>query len=366
MVEKEIINSSFWKNKKVFLTGHTGFKGAWLSLWLKTLGAEVCGYSLKPPSKPSMFELLNISSEIESIESNIQDLNKLKEVFKNFKPEIVIHMAAQSLVRKSYKDPVETYATNVMGTLNVFEAIKSTNSVQVVLNITSDKCYENLEKNTGYSESDPMGGYDPYSSSKGCAELLTSAYRRSYFGQCNNSNVTLASARAGNVIGGGDFALDRLIPDIVRSILSNEELLIRNPNAIRPWQHVLEPLSGYITLIQKLWDKKNDFTEGWNFGPEESDVKSVEWIINEFSKNWDKKINWKKESNNQLHEAQILKLDCTKAKTKLGWYPQLKIEEGIQITAEWYKAFIRKDNLKDLTLGQIKAYEKNFNLKAVY
>lgn len=355
------MNSAFWKNKRVFVTGHTGFKGSWLSLWLQQLGAIVTGYSLKPPTTPNLFEVANVVDNMTSIEGDVRDLNSLKKALSNTKPEIVIHMAAQSLVRPSYDDPIETYETNVMGTLKLFEAVRHQKSVKAVLNVTSDKCYENLEWEWGYRENDALGGYDPYSNSKGCSEMVTAAFRSSFFHKNNyhHHGVAIASARAGNVIGGGDWATDRLIPDIFRSICANQDVLIRNPKAIRPWQHVLEPLGGYLLLLEKLYLSNGLFSEAWNFGPEDSDAKPVEWITKEILQSWKKNINFKIEAeNNDLHEANFLKLDCSKAKTKLHWSPHWDIKETINRVCLWYQAFLDKEDMKSFTINQILDFEK--------
>ncbi len=352
--------NNFWKGKKILLTGHTGFKGAWLSTWLKSLGANVIGYSLSPSTEPNLFELIKVSEGMTSINGNVQNLEELKNVLKKYNPEIVIHMAAQSLVRYSYKVPVETYMTNVMGTVNLFEAIRQTTGVKVVINVTSDKCYENKEREAGYKEDEPMGGYDPYSSSKGCAELVTSAYRKSFLEQ----NVAVASVRAGNVIGGGDWAEDRLIPDIVRGLLSKQKLKIRNPKAIRPWQHVLEPLSGYLILAEKLWKEGHKYSEAWNFGPDEENDKSVIYMVETFLKLYGEKADWEiDKEENKPHEANYLKLDCTKAKTKLNWVPVWGIDIALEKTAEWYRVFKEKKDLEKITLSQIEQYEKELLIK---
>lgn len=353
------LNKNFWKNKSVLVTGHTGFKGAWLSLWLKSLDTNLIGYSLSPPTEPNLFTLANISSGMTSINGDICNLENLKLVLKRHKPEIVIHMAAQSLVRKSYLDPIETYSTNVIGTANVLEAIKQIGSTKVALVVTSDKCYENKEKEWDYSETEPLGGYDPYSSSKGCAELVTSAYRRSFFSsQAQTKNTThIASARSGNVIGGGDWSNDRLIPDVIKSITKNQKLIIRNPNAIRPWQHVLEPLGGYLLLVENLWNN-NKFSSSWNFGPKKEDCKKVSWIVECFIKLWGENVRWEIDVNENPHEANYLRLDCAKAKEELGWEPSWNIEKALSETVNWYKSFKEKKNLEEFSLSQIKEYQK--------
>lgn len=348
------MNSNFWKEKRVLLTGHTGFKGSWLSLWLQHLGAELTGYALKPPTEPNLFNLANVANKMKSIEGDVRELNHLNEVIYKYKPEIVIHMAAQPLVRLSYQEPVETYATNVMGTVNLLESVRRIGCVKTVLIVTSDKCYENREWVWGYREDEPMGGFDPYSSSKGCSELVTSAYRRSFF---QGKNIAVATARAGNVIGGGDFALDRIIPDIFRGILENRTIKIRNPQATRPWQHVLEPLSGYMLLIEKLFSDPNKFSESWNFGPAESDCKPVSFLVETIASSWEGSIKWEIEEQKNLHEAGYLKLDCSKAKTRLNWTPRWNIERAIEETIIWYKEFEKsKNKIKEFSISQINSY----------
>lgn len=328
-----------YRGKNVLITGHTGFKGSWLSYWLAKIGANVVGYSKEIPTKPSHFELLNL--DIKSIFGDIRDFDKLNFAIKETKPDIVFHLAAQPLVRLSYRNPIETYETNVIGTLKVFEACRA-NSIKAIVNITSDKCYENKEWVWGYRENDPMGGYDPYSSSKGCAEILTNSYRNSFLNldeYGKSHEILLASARAGNVIGGGDWADDRLICDVIRAASKNEIVLIRNPKATRPWQHVLEPLSGYLLLGQKLLEGKKEFADGWNFGPSEEDNYSVGDVLVELKKHWDK-IEFKFERSSQNpHEANLLKLDCSKANIKLGWKPTWNSKTAFEKTIKWYKNF---------------------------
>ncbi len=349
--------NNIYKDKKVLITGHTGFKGSWLSLWLKNLGAKVLGYSLNPPTKPNHYELLNL--DINSVIGDIRDRDKLFSVVKDFKPDIVFHLAAQPLVRYSYKNPLETLETNIIGTANIFEACKKIDTVKAIVNITSDKCYENKEWVWGYRETDPMGGYDPYSASKGCAELITSSYRNSFFNPKEygkKHNTLLASARAGNVIGGGDWSIDRLIPDIVKATAKNEEVLIRNPKAIRPWQHVLEPLSGYLLLGQKLLEGLIDFADGWNFGPDDSSIIEVEKIIQLSRKHWNS-IRYKINTGENLHEAKLLKLDCSKAHYYLKWKPIWNIEKTIEKTIKWYKTFYEKKEI--LTYEDFEEYIKD-------
>lgn len=357
-VEGVEVNSIFWQGKKVLLTGHTGFKGSWLSIWLHSMGAQVVGYSLAPPTSPSLFELADIAKDMISIIGDIRDFPHLQKVFAEYQPEIVIHMAAQALVRYSYIEPVETYSTNVMGLVNLLEAVRSTRGVKAVVNVTTDKCYENREWIWGYRESEPMGGFDPYSSSKGCAELVTAAYRNSYFHpeKCKEHGVAIASGRAGNVIGGGDWADDRLIPDIMRAIIEGKSVNIRNPLAIRPWQHVLEPLSGYLILAQKLYEEGEAYAEGWNFGPNDDDAKSVQWIVEMLTQAWGEGSSWVEDGGEHPHEAHYLKLDCSKAKSRLGWHPRWNLEEALEAIVEWQRAYIDGKSIKLVTLEQIQRY----------
>jgi len=350
------IDPVFWKGKKVFLTGHTGFKGGWLSLWLASMGAKVTGYALAPNTTPNLFDVLATNSLIEKSHiADIRDLATLQKAMSEANPDVVIHMAAQPLVRHSYANPVETYATNVMGTVNVLEGTRTIESVRSTVVVTTDKCYENKEWVWGYRENEPMGGYDPYSNSKGCAELVTSAYRQSYFSDSNSSNK-LASARAGNVIGGGDWSEDRLIPDAIRAFEAKKALMIRNPLATRPWQHVLEPLSGYLILAQALYDQGLAFASGWNFGPLDEDNRSVQEVVELITSGWGDSARWEKEGSEQPHEANLLKLDCSKARMQLGWIPKWNLEVAIQKIVEWQKAFQAKENMQEISLRQIKCY----------
>ena len=351
------MNESFWKNKKILITGHTGFKGSWLTIWLKKLGADITGFSKSVPTNPSLFETVNIEKDIKSVVGDIQNYELLKETISKCEPEIIFHMAAQSLVIKSYSNPIETFSTNVMGTVNLLYAVKETKKAKIVINITSDKCYENNESLEGYSEEDPMGGHDPYSSSKGCAELITKSFRKSFFSSDHENNIGLASVRAGNVIGGGDWAENRLIPDIIRAIKNKENVKIRNPNALRPWQHVLDPLNGYISLAEKLWDDQKKHSEGWNFGPEKNEVKPVSWIIEEFNELWKNKINWVV-GNNELHEANNLILNCQKAKSRLGWNSKINTETALKMTIEWYTKYFDGKNMREVTEEQIIEFQK--------
>jgi CDP-glucose 4,6-dehydratase len=352
------VNTIFWKGKRVLLTGHTGFKGSWLSLWLQSMGAQVVGYALAPPTNPSLFETAEVANGMTSIIGDIRDLEHLRKVFAKHQPEIVIHMAAQPLVRYSYIEPVETYSTNVMGTVNLLEAVRSTESVKAVVNVTTDKCYENREWAWGYRENEAMGGYDPYSSSKGCAELVTAAYRNSYFHpeKYKEHGVAIASGRAGNVIGGGDWADDRLIPDIMRAIIAGKPVNIRNPQAIRPWQHVLEPLSGYLILAQKLYEEGGAYAEGWNFGPNDEDAKPVQWIVEKLTQSWGESASWVLDGGDHPHEAHYLKLDCSKAKSRLDWHPRWHLDEALGAIVSWQKAYNSGQEIRVVTLNQIQNY----------
>ena len=351
------IDKDFWQGKRVFLTGHTGFKGSWLSLWLVSLGAKVKGYALSPPTSPSLFIEANIDSIIDSQIADIRDQDTLHESMTKFSPDILIHMAAQPLVRYSYDEPIETYEVNVIGTAKVLEVARSCPNLKAIVNITTDKCYENDERAEGYKEDDPMGGYDPYSSSKGCAELVASSYRRSFL---QDQGVGLASVRAGNVIGGGDWADDRLIPDILRSFENGSPVVIRNPKATRPWQHVLEPLSGYLILTQGLYEEQKKYAEGWNFGPNEQDVKPVDWILDKMILKWPDS-SWKLDSNSSPHEAGFLKLDISKAKSKLGWSPVWGLSQTLEKIISWHQAWLNKEDMQVICLTEIKEYTRDMN-----
>ena len=353
------MDNNFYKNKKVFITGHTGFKGSWLTLWLLSLGADVTGYSLEPPTSPNLFDVLKIEKKINHIIGNILDEEKLNKSLKETQPEIVFHLAAQALVRQSYVEPKQTYQTNIIGTVNLFEAIRKTKSVKSVVIVTSDKCYENKEQNIAYEETDAMGGYDPYSSSKGCTELITNSYRNSFFNISDfgkKHNVAIASVRAGNVIGGGDWAKDRLIPDCISSIYKNETINIRNPSATRPWQHVLEPLSGYLLLAKKLFTDGTKFSGGWNLGPENIDVIEVETVVKKTIEIL-QKGEYKIENNNKFHEANFLQLDISKAKTKLNWQTVFHANEAIKHTCEWYKNFYENEKFNAFEFCMKQIYE---------
>lgn len=351
---KRTVDKNFWKGKRVFLTGHTGFKGSWLCLWLHSMGALVKGYALEPNTHPSLFISANVASLVEHEIGDIRDYNGLSYSIKAYKPDILIHMAAQPLVRLSYAQPVDTYATNVMGTVNVLESARFCSSLKAIISVTTDKVYENREWCWGYREDEPMGGFDPYSSSKGCAELVTAAYRQSFFSE--NDKPSLASARAGNVIGGGDWSEDRLIPDVLKAFEKGEKIVIRNPTAIRPWQHVLEPLCGYILLAENLYNQGKKFATAWNFGPEDKDCKSVEWILNKLVELNGEKSSWEIEKNQQPHEAQFLKLDCSKAKTLLNWHPKLDIETTLKKIVAWHEQFQKGSNMQSFCLDEIAHY----------
>jgi len=349
------INQVFWKNKKVLITGHTGFKGAWLSLWLQNLGAEVIGISLDSPTTPSLYGQANVAKGMISLRQDIRNGEAIKQLFQQYKPEIVLHLAAQPLVRYSYREPVETYETNVMGTLHILEGIRSIDSVRSAVMITTDKCYQNKEWVWGYRETDALGGHDPYSSSKGCAELVISAYRHSFL---QEQGIGLASVRAGNVIGGGDWADDRLIPDILRSFEKNKPVVIRNPKATRPWQHVLEPLSGYLVLAQKLYNDQDQYAEGWNFGPNEQDVKSVDWILDKMISKWPNS-SWVLDSNHNPYEADFLKLDISKAKYKLGWKPTWELDHTLDKIVNWHRSWLNKEDMQTICLTEIEEYTQD-------
>lgn len=349
------MNLHFWKNRKILITGHTGFKGVWLTLWLQELQADICGISLEPTTSPNIFSLTHAADNMQSHIADIRDFEKLKKIIHDFQPEIIIHMAAQPLVRYSYENPIETYSTNVMGTVNVLEAAKTCDSVKSIVNVTTDKCYENKEWLWGYRENEPMGGLDPYSNSKACSELATNAYRHSYY---KKLNIGLASARAGNVIGGGDWSQDRLIADIMKSIVAQKPVIIRNPHAIRPWQHVLEPLSGYLLLAEKLFHHPEKYSEGWNFGPHTHDAATVEIIVKKIFSYWHGKNSGYETQcdENALHEAHFLKLDISKSMTQLNWKPRLSLDTTISWVSQWYQAWMEKKDMRTFSLEQIKQF----------
>jgi len=349
---------NFWNGKKVLITGHTGFKGSWLSLWLKHLGADLIGVSLDPPTKPSLYEQANVAEGMISLREDIRNGDAVKAIFRKYKPEIVFHLAAQPLVRYSYQNPVETYETNVMGSLHVLEAVRCINTVRSIIMVTTDKCYENKEWVWGYRENEPMGGHDPYSSSKGAAELLIASYRHSYFPSDKYSEhaTAVASVRAGNVIGGGDWAEDRLIPDIIRAVKDDKKIRIRNPNSIRPWQHVLEPLSGYIQLAKSLHSDGAQFSEAWNFGPIDRDAKPVQWIVEYITKKWGRESSWELDEGNHPHEANYLKLDCSKANENLSWRPKWNLEMALSKIIEWHEAETNNADMREVSVKQINEY----------
>jgi CDP-glucose 4,6-dehydratase len=350
---------AFWRGKRVFVTGHTGFKGAWLTAWLVEMGAEVHGYALKPDQERTCFDSCGLETRMASTLGDIRDATALARALRDASPDVVFHLAAQSLVRRSYRDPVGTFATNVMGTVHLLESVRQIPAVRAVVIVTSDKCYENREWVWGYREDEPMGGHDPYSASKGCAELVTAAYRRSFF-EPNRSGVGVASARAGNVIGGGDWAVDRVVPDAVRSLERSEPVVLRNPDAVRPWQHVLEPVAGYLMLAERLFGEPAQWSGAWNFGPREEDAVTVATLTDKLVKQWGRG-SWRVASGRDgPHEARYLKLDCSKARQVLGWRPRLTLDESVELTVAWYRRALaapRATEMYDLTCGQIRGYE---------
>ena len=352
------IDKEFWTGKKVLIIGHTGFKGSWLSILLHKLGSNVYGYALEPPTDPSLFKEARVSELVTSQIGDIRDYEKLSGFIQTCKPEIIIHMAAQPLVRESYRDPVETYEVNVMGTVKLLEAARHTSGIKAILNVTTDKCYENKEWYWSYRENEPMGGYDPYSNSKGCSELVTSAFRNSFFNpkDYERHGIAIATARAGNVIGGGDWAADRLIPDFIRAISGRERLKIRNPFAIRPWQYVLEPLSGYLALASNLYLNGPGFNGAWNFGPDDSDARNVEWISKTVCELWGEGASYEVDTDPQPHEANYLKLDCSKAKAELEWIPRWNIMAALESVVKWNKAWLAGEDMRSFTEAQIENY----------
>ena len=347
---------TFWQSKKVLITGHTGFKGSWLSLWLQSLGADVVGYALSPPTEPNLFDLADVASGMNSVSGDMLDKERLHGVIARYEPEVVFHLAAQPLVRESYKNPLKTYATNVMGLVHLLEAVRNVNGIRAVVCVTSDKCYENRGWIWGYREDDPMGGYDPYSSSKGCAELVAAAYRDSFFNKNKYSQhrVAVATARAGNVIGGGDWAKDRLLPDIIRSLMTGQDIVLRNPHAMRPWQHVLDPLNGYLTLAEHLYEDGPGFSEGWNFGPAES--QPVFLVVDQLLSLWDSHVSWKHDKSYHPHEDPYMILDSTKARVKLGWKPALDLKTSLSWIVEWVKCFQKGAKMRGVTEAQIRRF----------
>ena len=359
MISKELFEGIF-KNKKIFITGHTGFQGSWLTLWLKSLGAKVTGYSLSSPTNPSLFKILQLEKGINHISGDVRDSSFLQKCMKKYKPDMVFHLAAQSLVKYSYEKPVDTFHTNIMGTVNLLEAIRNTSSVKTGIIVTSDKCYENKEWDFAYRENDSLGGFDPYSASKGATEIVTSSYNRSFFhSNKKNGQIGIATVRAGNVIGGGDWAQDRIVPDCVRSINSGKKILIRNPKSIRPWQYVLEPISGMLLLASKLWNDPNSYNDSWNMGPNISKNITVKELVTQLIKAMEQKIELKdvsKKIKNKVHEANFLRLDSTKANNLLGWRQMYSIEETVSETALWYQSYIKNIEMKEITVQQIEKY----------
>jgi CDP-glucose 4,6-dehydratase len=354
------VTPAFWRGRRAFITGHTGFKGSWLALWLDRLGARVTGYGLAPPTSPSLYALVDIGSHIESTSADIRNLDELRRSMRDTRPEIIFHLAAQSLVRESYRSPIDTLTTNVIGTANLLEAIRSVDGIRAVVVVTSDKCYENREQEAGYRETDCMGGHDPYSGSKGAAELITSSYRRSFFHATDSPAI--ATARAGNVIGGGDFATDRLLPDCIRAVEAGRQVSIRNPEATRPWQFVLEPLAGYMKLAEQLTEKGQAYAEPWNFGPAESETLPVRWVCEEFAKTLHARsgrqlrIEFSRHSDGH-HEAKSLRLDISKTKEKLHWNPVLPTTDAVALTASWYSEYLKNGDLCEVTLSQIDQFQ---------
>jgi CDP-glucose 4,6-dehydratase len=355
-----MLNQMFWKGRNVFLTGHTGFKGSWLSLWLDLLGARVTGFALAPPTQPSLFEQADVATTVRSVCEDIRDYPRLKDALAECRPEVVIHMAAQSVVRAGYEDPVGTYATNVMGTVHLFEALRQLERPCVVVNVTSDKCYANREWVWGYREDDPMGGRDPYSNSKGCAELVTSAYRDSFFPpeSFDRHGIAVGSARAGNAIGGGDWTSNQLIPDLIRAFFTGKSCMIRNPFAVRPWQFVLEPLRGYLMLAERLAEDGPQFATSWNFGPADTDSdKPVSWIADELVRSWGTGASWIRDNQSHAREANALKLDASKARALLDWHPMLPLNLALEWIVEWYRSLQSGADLRQITRAQIERYQ---------
>jgi len=351
------VDPDFWSGRRVLVTGHTGFKGAWLALWLQDVGAEVTGLSNGVPTSPSLYDLAGVRDAMAGEHSeDVRDFPAVAAAFAAARPEIVIHMAAQSLVRRSFEDPLETYGTNVMGTVNVLEAARRTDGCRAIVNVTSDKCYENLEREAGYREDARIGGSDPYSSSKGCAELVTSAFRRSFFEPAGGPQA--ASVRAGNVIGGGDWSDDRLLPDLMRAALEGEPLRVRNPDAIRPWQHVLNPLSGYLVLAQALCESA-EYATAWNFGPADDDAQPVRWLVDRVQRRWHTDLRWDLDTEPQPHEAHSLRVDSSLARTKLGWCPLWDLDEAIDRTVSWYQEFEAGSDTRSATRAQIESYAES-------
>jgi CDP-glucose 4,6-dehydratase len=357
------MSPEFWQGRRVFLTGHTGFKGSWLSLWLQRLGANVYGFALEPSTNTSLFKVAKVADGMHSTIGDVRDLASLQQAMQLAKPEVVIHMAAQPLVVYGYNNPVETYATNVLGTVHLLESVRSCKTVKAVVNVTTDKCYENNERDWAHQESDRLGGHDPYSNSKACSELVTASFRSSYFDEIKyqSHGVAIATARAGNVIGGGDWAENRLVPDILKSFESGLAVRIRNHNAIRPWQHVLEPLRGYLQLAEKLVQFGPEFGQAWNFGPHPQDAKPVSWIVREMCKKWGFGATWVNDEGEHLHEANYLKLDVSKSAAHLNWEPQTDLDQALELIIDWHRAFVHNEAMKEFTLNQINQYQKLSN-----
>jgi CDP-glucose 4,6-dehydratase len=355
-----MVDATFWAGRRVFVTGHTGFKGSWLTLWLTSMGAQVTGYALAPPTRPNMFTELQLADGIDSVVADVRDAHALGHALAAAAPDVVFHLAAQPLVRHSYVDPIGTYATNVLGTVHLLEAVRSCAGVRVVVNVTSDKAYENHEWEWGYRETDPMGGHDPYSSSKGCSELVTAAYRSSFFG---GGGTALASARAGNVIGGGDWADDRLVPDLLRAFAAGTKAEIRNPGSIRPWQHVLEPLSGYLVLAERLWNDGDELAGGWNFGPNGDDARPVSWIADATARHWGGAAAWFTDDARHPHEATYLKLDISKARQRLGWRPRWGLDDALSRVVAWHRCWLAGDEVREMSLRQIDDYNQTVPLE---
>jgi CDP-glucose 4,6-dehydratase len=347
------VSSSFWRGKRVLLTGHTGFKGSWLSLWLLSMGSVLRGVALDAPTTPALFDIARVADGMDHKVADVRDYDAISALIAEFKPEIIFHMAAQPLVRLSYEEPIATYATNVMGTVHVLEAARHAGSVRAVVNVTTDKCYENREWVWGYREDEAMGGYDPYSSSKGCSELVSNAFRKSFL---QASGIGLATARAGNVIGGGDWAVDRLVPDILKALEQGRPVLIRNPHAVRPWQHVLEPLSGYLLLAESLFEHGQLGAEGWNFGPCDDDARPVQWVVERLCKEWGGGASWVLQPGDHPHEAQYLKLDVSKARQRLNWSPRLPLQTALALVIAWHQEWLSGSDMQAFSLKQITEY----------
>jgi CDP-glucose 4,6-dehydratase len=354
------VDRKFWRGKSVFLTGHTGFKGGWLTVWLIDMGANVCGYALPPDTEPSYFALCDLERKVKSVVGDIRDGAALTRSIAAARPDIVFHLAAQPLVRRSYGQPAETFETNVLGTVNLLEAIRSTDSVKAVVVVTSDKCYENAEWPWGYRETDPLGGHDPYSASKACAEIVCAAYQRSFF-EITKSSASIATVRAGNVIGGGDWSDDRIVPDAIKAFTRGIPLLVRNPSSVRPWQHVLEPLAGYLLLAQRLYHEGPSYAGTWNFGPHEENAVAVSRLADAVARHWGNRAVWRVEKSvSALHETNCLRLDCGKARALLGWRPRLPLDESVEMTVRWYRAATGQKvaNMDEISCAQIHSYEQ--------